>query len=56
MNNIIIIVPTLNEKENIKILFDKLIATKIAFDLLIIDDHSIDGSQEAIKEGREMIG
>ena len=50
MNNIIIIIPTLNEKENIKILFDKLIATKIVFDLLFIDDHSIDGSQEIIKE------
>ena len=50
MNNIIIIVPTFNEKENIQILFDKLIATKIVFDLLFIDDNSIDGSQEIISK------
>ena len=50
MNNIIIIVPTLNEKENIKILFNKLTATNIAFDLLFIDDNSSDGSQEVIKD------
>ena len=50
MNNIIIIVPTLNEKENIKILFNKLTATKIKFDLLFIDDNSIDGTQDEIRE------
>ncbi len=50
MENIIIIVPTFNEKKNIKSLFNKLTATKIRFDLLFIDDNSIDGSQEEIKE------
>ena len=50
MENIIIIVPTFNEKKNIKNLFNKLTATKIRFDLLFIDDNSIDGSQEEIKE------
>ena len=48
MNNIIIIIPTLNEKKNIKILFDKLTTTNIRFDLLFIDDNSSDGSQEEI--------
>ena len=50
MNNIIIVIPTLNEKENIEILFNKLTATNIVFDLLFIDDNSSDGSQEIIKE------
>ena len=50
MENIIIIVPTFNEKKNIKSLFNKLTATKIRFDLLFVDDNSIDGSQEEIKE------
>ena len=50
MNNVIIIVPTLNEKENIKILFNKLTETNIAFDLLFIDDNSNDGSQAIIKD------
>ena len=49
MNDIIIIAPTLNEKENIEILFNKLKATNIRFDLLFIDDNSSDGSQEVIK-------
>ena len=49
MNDIIIIVPTLNEKENIKILFNKLNTTNIKFDLLFVDDNSSDGSQEVIK-------
>ena len=49
MNNIIIIVPVLNEKRNIEILFDKLIITNLVFDLLFIDDNSSDGSQEVIK-------
>ena len=50
MNNIIIVIPTLNEKENIKILFNKLTATNLVFDLLFIDDNSSDGSQEIIKD------
>tara|TARA_B100000949_G_C14054968_1_gene355263 strand:+ start:117 stop:347 length:231 start_codon:yes stop_codon:yes gene_type:complete len=50
MNNLIIIIPTLNEKENIEILFDKLIKTNIEFDLLFIDDNSNDGTRELIEE------
>ena len=50
MNNIIIVIPTLNEKENINILFNQLTATNIVFDLLFIDDNSDDGSQEVIKD------
>ena len=50
MSNIIIIIPTLNEKKNIKILFDKLATLNIRFDLLFIDDNSSDGSQEEIKD------
>ena len=50
MNNVIIIVPTLNEKKNVEILFNQLVATNIVFDLLFIDDNSEDGTQEAIKD------
>ena len=49
MNNIIIIVPVLNEKQNIEILFKKLNTINIGFDLLFIDDNSSDGSREIIK-------
>ena len=50
MNNVIIIVPTLNEKENIEILINQLVITNIVFDLLFIDDNSNDGTQEVIKD------
>ena len=49
MNNIIIIVPVLNEKRNIEIWFEKLNTINIGFDLLFIDDNSSDGSREIIK-------
>ena len=49
MNNIIIIIPILNEKRNIEILFEKLNTINIGFDLLFIDDNSSDGSREIIK-------
>ena len=50
MSNIIIIIPTLNEKKNIQILFNKLTATNLVFDLLFVDDNSSDSSQEIIKD------
>ena len=46
----LIIVPTLNEQKNIPTLYKKLNKTNINFDLLFVDDHSIDGSQEIIKK------
>ena len=49
MNDVIIILPTLNEKENIAILFEKLSKVNISFDLLFIDDNSSDGSREIIE-------
>ena len=36
MNDIIIIVPTFNENQNITILFDKLTLTNLRFDLQVI--------------------
>ena len=49
MRNILVIVPTLNEKNNIEDLVAKLNITGISFDLLFVDDNSIDGTQEVIK-------
>jgi len=50
VRNILVIVPTLNEKNNIIILLKKLKLTKILHDILFIDDDSKDGSQEVIKK------
>ena len=49
MRNILVIVPTLNEKNNIEDLVTKLNITGISFDLLFVDDNSIDGTQDVIK-------
>ena len=49
MKKIIIIVPTLNERGNIEILYEKLKKENINFDLLFVDDNSTDGSKETIK-------
>ena len=45
MKDVIVIVPTLNEKGNINILFEKLKEADIVFDLLFVDDNSKDGTQ-----------
>ena len=49
MNDIVIIIPTLNEKDNIEILVNKLKSTNIELDILFVDDNSTDGSQEIIR-------
>ena len=46
----IIIIPTLNEKKNISVLYNKLKKSNMKFDILFVDDHSVDGSQEIIKK------
>ena len=45
---ILIIIPTLNERKNIKPLFKHIKSLGIKFDLLFIDDNSNDGTQEEI--------
>ena len=44
-----VIVPTLNEKNNIYKLIEKIRKTKIKLDVLFIDDNSNDGTQNEIK-------
>jgi dolichol-phosphate mannosyltransferase len=46
---ICVIVPTLNEKNNVSKLVYKIRKTKIRLDILFIDDDSIDGTQIEIK-------
>jgi dolichol-phosphate mannosyltransferase len=46
---ICVIVPTLNEKENVTKLVYKIKQTKIKLDILFIDDDSTDGTQSEIK-------
>jgi len=46
----IIIIPTFNEKENIKSIIVAIFALKKDFDILIVDDNSPDGTAEIVKD------
>ena len=45
MNNSLVVIPTYNEIENLQALVEKVVAQG-AFDVLIVDDHSPDGTGE----------
>ena len=46
---ILIILPTLNEIKNIKILFNRIKKIDLNLNILFIDDNSIDGTREYIQ-------
>lgn len=48
-SNILVIIPTYNEKDNIEKMVKKVFSLSINFDLLIIDDNSPDGTADIIK-------
>ena len=50
MSDSLVIIPTYNEKENIEKIIRKVFSLSYAFDLLIIDDGSPDGTAEIIKK------
>ncbi|MDE6006536.1 MAG: polyprenol monophosphomannose synthase [Muribaculaceae bacterium] len=50
MSDALVIIPTYNEIENIGNIIDAVMELDDKFDLLVIDDASPDGTQEAVKE------
>jgi dolichol-phosphate mannosyltransferase len=50
MNEALVIIPTYNEIENISNIIDAVMQLEDGFDVLVIDDASPDGTQEAVKE------
>ena len=48
MNKILLILPTINEEKNVKLLLKQILKTKIQLDILIIDDGSIDNTVNVI--------
>ncbi len=44
MNNTLVIIPTFNEKDNIENIIKAVFAQKKAFDILVVDDNSPDGT------------
>lgn len=49
MSNKLVIIPTYNEKENIEAIIKAVLAVDDAFDILIVDDNSPDGTGNIIK-------
>lgn len=49
MSNKLVIIPTYNEKENIEAIIKAVLAVDGAFDILIVDDSSPDGTGDIIK-------
>lgn len=49
MSDVLVIIPTYNEIENISSIIDAVMALPDGFDLLVIDDASPDGTQDAVR-------
>ncbi len=56
MNNALVIIPTFNEKENIRAIIDAVMALEKAFDILVVDDSSPDGTAELVRESIKKYG
>jgi dolichol-phosphate mannosyltransferase len=49
LNNAIVIIPTYNERENIRSIIDAVFALPKDFDVLIVDDNSPDGTAQIVQ-------
>ena len=50
MNKNIVVIPTYNEKENIRAILDEVLSLDPPFDVLVVDDGSPDGTSDLVKE------
>lgn len=50
MSDALVIIPTYNEIENISNIIDAVMRQSVQFDVLVIDDASPDGTQDAVRE------
>ena len=50
MSDALVIIPTYNEKENIEAIVKAVFSQKKAFDILIVDDNSPDGTAEIVRK------
>lgn len=53
MSDVLVIIPTYNEIENIAKMLDTVMALPDGFDVLVIDDNSPDGTQDAVRQKME---
>ena len=49
MNQSLVIIPTFNEKENIEAIIKSVLSLEVPFHILVIDDHSPDGTGNLVK-------
>ncbi|MBD5296009.1 MAG: polyprenol monophosphomannose synthase [Bacteroides sp.] len=54
MSDVLVIIPTYNEIENIEKMIDTVMALPDGFDLLVIDDGSPDGTADAVRRKMEV--
>lgn len=50
MHQVLVIIPTYNEIENIQAIVEKVVGYPDGFDVLVIDDNSPDGTAQAVEE------
>jgi len=50
MSNALVIIPTYNEKENIELIIRAVFSEKKAFDILVVDDTSTDGTYQIVQK------
>lgn len=50
MQDVLVIIPTYNEIENIRKMLDTVMSLPVRFDVLVVDDNSPDGTAAAVKE------
>ncbi len=50
----LVIIPTYNERENIEAMIEKVMSLEGAFDLLVVDDGSPDGTAEVVEQYRQV--
>ncbi len=56
MQSALVVIPTFNERENIKKLIDGIFLYSQAVDVLVIDDNSPDGTADIVREGQNKYG
>ncbi len=50
----VVIVPTYNEAENVRVVIDRVLEQVSAFDILIVDDGSPDGTSDLVREAMKL--
>ncbi len=54
MGDSLIIIPTYNEKENIQAILAEIVSLEPAFDVLVVDDNSPDGTADLVSESQSI--